>query len=326
MDDNYVRISETDIRIKLPLLYIRLDFLGGNLVFNNTSLPLWAALFLLFDAHNKSQNFKFIQKLFENFVTNILPKYKDITESTIEKQLSNFYQNISEKIESEEFVNSMKYVYMINYMFMVDDDLLIFSNKIDFGKMLRKVLNTYLSFRINYGALISELPHEIVKKGIVAILYYILKNYYLTGKIYELELHNNNNIRNRRIIFIEKLLKRFFYGINNFIFRNSREQELNTASRFDSIVEPNCVASDFLVNGVYYYDFPTPYFGIRAAQVLNYSGSENLPTHSKLLHKSQYNIICPIATSSQKPGVVLHSIPETTLDKRGHFIEVFNPL
>jgi len=240
--------------------------------------------------------------------------------------LESFYTTCAAQLKSEEFINSMRYMYMLNYLWLYRPKFDLFKPDMDFGKMVRHIANTYIRFNINKRALLSELSKEVVKKGIRGILRYILEEYYLTDKYKELDLENNNNLRNRKIKFLERLLSPFYLKIQKFIQRASRETELNKSSQIDSIVNSTVVISEFLKNGNYYYDFPTPYFGIRGAQILNYSGDENLPTNSRLLHQSQYNIICPIATSSQKPGVVLHSVPETPLDHFGHFKEVFKPL
>jgi len=326
MFDNFVRIYKKGIRIDLPLYGINLDFESNKVTLRNTKynrpLNLTVFLYFIFDAHKSEKNYRIFKKImFKNYAKYINNSKK------VSQLIRNFDKNLNKWVENE--IEYFRYYYMMNYLWMVDEDLKIFDVKMDFGKMLKKIIDTYLlGFRINKESLYSELPKDIVDGGIKKILFYLIKNYIITDEDINQDFINNVNLKNRRILFLENMVRPLYWNLLRYI--NAVSRDTKYGFEIADIIYDGSIVNEFVSSqikrykGKYLWDFPTPYCGVRAAQILNYDGDEDkINLDTRLLHDSQYNIICPIATSSSHPGIVLHTVPETPLDKYGHFVEKF---
>jgi len=140
-----------------------------------------------------------------------------------------------------------------------------------------------------------------------------------------------NDLNNKRLVFIEFLLKSYLTKISHLATEVAKGITKDNMLVDDLIVKKFFLASEDTkspsgkmrlgLNGNYIYDSKNLYSGILKPKCTFITpGMSVAPKEVKHLHPSHYGRVCPITISSQEPGKTVSLIPDLKLNEFGIFI------
>jgi hypothetical protein len=243
--------------------------------------------------------------------------------------LSYFFQLFFEKVESLELYNAFLKNHKKQHDTHPDEEIVTYfrnafgNNNIDDIDKARQFISDVI-----FDYYTDELYNTCYSSSDLEYLLVWALNKYIHKDTF-----NFVDLANKRLIFIELLLRPFFDKIANFAkqvwrgilydeikidnmsiikyFRASgKKQQTNTAGKKMGGLSGN-----------YIYE-PVNFFSSIPQHKVNMvsPGVEHPPKEIQTIHETHFGRICPITVSSQKPGRTVSLIPYTEVDRFGRFI------
>jgi hypothetical protein len=361
IDDRVITLRKNGIRILMPNCTLILNFEDNKFIFHHKGMSKGVVFknleFVLYMLIGNKIGFKRAIEVLAPLYT----FYRLIRNKEIKEKVSKIIYKSPEQIHN--IINGLKHswndIYEEIYKSVIKDLVTGFSGSPDIKKEYYKIIEAiYSKFKIIFNDAHVSNPTEILSQflnlftlgfrynrelmkyelsnykdgmSIEEIIAYVIERYYLTGKFVYEDFINDNNLKTRRIRFFERLAEPLFERIYITIKELSRVVRVSSPLNIGRFFEPAYPIRSYMNSnkqsgtpgGIFLYDFSSVYPAVKAMIGLNYTTKETLPMEKRLLDETHYNIICPIATSSQKPGIVVHLLPEVPLSKYGHFAEQF---
>jgi len=238
---------------------------------------------------------------FEIFIYELFKNDKDFLEEISEYYKYDFTKKKKHTKASRQFISHLSNVFDKTGERNLDE---ILSNMI-LDKFSKHALETEVGFEIDR---ISKLVKFLFRKAFKLPKDYVDKEKDLA------------DLKNRRFVFIEDILNKFFLNIFMFLIKLSTGHE-----NIKMKVKPEVLITDFVVNGKYLYDRAAVYSSVQSCISVQMDGGD-VRKYMRRLHPSYFRRICCISTSSSSPGETVHVNPNLELTYHGYIKDLFVPL
>jgi len=271
-------------------------------------------LILLYDPFRSKEAYKnFIEFLYMNLP---FDNHK-INTYTYKSDL----QKLFKKIESELLRYKEKFTKVFR-MFTPEID---YDPTKNFQKFIDDILTAiYLKHPYNRAILAADLGIEYIKNvsNFSQIIRDIIDKKILTFEF--TEDMNYGKLYNRRVSIYEPLFSLLNREILNYIFSVVNTTTHKVFNIPDNYFERVLFSKrPFNLN---LYDIATPYDAILGHKFINFDGDEDKTLlEYRIPNETYLGRICLVSTSSQKPGIDMHVVPNTTFNYFGYVSDLYEP-
>ena len=312
-----------------PVLYvpnkISVNTLGLSLILNiNHVMHLFSdtyshltsvyIYFLLYDPFRDKESYK----NFAKFLYTNLSHNNKIGNYTMKSDLYKFFKSIE-----KEFIRYREKLAKIFRVFIPADRL--YDTEKDFAKFIDELLtNMFLKHPFNKALLAADLGIDYVKNlnSFSQLIRDIIDRKILTFEF--TEDMNYAYLSNRRVSIYETLLSILNREILKYIITTVNVTTHKVFNIPKNFLERTLFSSHpFNLN---IYDIATPYDAVLGHKFVNFDGDEDKTLlEYRIPNETYLGRICLVSTSSQKPGIDMHTTPETTFNYFGYITDLYRP-
>jgi hypothetical protein len=235
------------------------------------------------------------------------------------ENIMKFFETKTSAVYKEKFIKMLRIFAPEN----IDYD-----PKKEFHRYLDDVLtNIFLKHKLNKLLLAADLGYDFIFNKVTKFSDIIKA--IVDEKLLTLEYAQDmdyRNLGNRRTSVYEPLIGLISHEVVGYIFETI-SSTIHKIFRVDDYYLIKALFNDHLrpIN-VNQHDIATPYSSVLAYKSINFDGDEDrIPLEYRIPNESFLNRICLVSTSSQKPGIDLHMVPDLKLNFFGYISDLYKP-